>query len=107
MQADQPDALLHQVPDRLQAVVLEQRMAAAAVTIDDQRRRAGKGRLGILRPAVAIDLRRNAGNLIQAGFEQQTARAVFMLARAVARRAGEEDDLCVLGSGSHSRRQDH
>ena len=60
MKADQPDALLHQVLNHLQAVALEQRMAAAAVTIDDQRRCAGEGSLGVLRPAVAIDLRRNA-----------------------------------------------
>src|ERR1039458_953917 len=107
MQADKPNALLHQVANRFEAVVLEQGMAAAAITINDQRRCAGKGSFRILRPAVAINLRHNAGHLIEARHEQQTACAVFVVARAVARRAGEEDDLFILSRSAQCYRQDH
>ena len=106
MQANQANTFLHQLTDGLEVVVPEQRMAAAAVTINDQRRRAGKGRLRILRPAVAIDLRYNARHLVEARFEQQTTRAVLVLARAVARRAGQEDDLFILGGSGKCHCQD-
>ena len=96
MKADQPDALLHQLPDRLEAVPVEEGVALATVAINDHRRRSGKSRRRILWPAVAVNLRGNARNLIQAGLEQQTARAVLMVARAMAGRAGEEDDLFCL-----------
>ena len=72
-------------------------MAAAAVAIDHDSRRARKSSRRILRPAVAVNLRRNAGNAIQAGLEQETAGAVFVITRPVARRTGEEDDSCVAG----------
>ena len=82
-------------------------MASTAVTINDQRRRAGERRLRIPRPAVAIDFRHNAREPVQARFEQQAARAMLVIARAVAWRAGQEDDLFVLGGCAQRHRQDH
>ena len=46
MHARQPDALVHQRADGLQPVVLEERMPAAAVAVNHDRRRAGESRLG-------------------------------------------------------------
>src|ERR1019366_4247553 len=82
-------------------------MATTAVAIDDHRRRAGESSLGILRPAVAVNLRANARDAFQAALQQQTSSAVLVIARAVTRRAGEENNLCVLGGSSHSRRYNH
>ena len=83
MQADQPHTLFHQVPDRFQAVVAQERMAAAAVAIDDDCRRAGKGSFRLLRPAVGVNLGNDAGDVIQARFEQETAGAVLMVTEAM------------------------
>ena len=105
VKADQPDPLLHQLPDCLEAVVLEERVSAATVAINNNSRRAGKSSSRILRPAVAIYLRGYPGKAIQAGFQQQTTSAMFMLARSMAWRTSEEHDLCVPGGGSQRGRQ--
>ena len=59
-------------------------MTAAAVAVNDNGRRAGEG-LGRIRPAVAVNHRRDARHLVEAGLEQQTTRAMFMFARTMTR----------------------
>src|SRR5262245_32072924 len=49
------------------------------------------------RPVVGVNRRLNPGNSSQALFQQQTPGAIFMLARSMAGRAGDEDDLFVGG----------
>ena len=59
VQADQPHALVHQLLDRLEVVVLDHRVAAAAVHEEDERAGAVEDRL-VLGPAAGDDHRLDA-----------------------------------------------
>src|SRR5438270_12818152 len=77
-------------------IVLQRGMTGAAVGVDHDAVRAVEG-VGVLRPAVAIDNGGDALDFVEAGFEEQAAGAVLMLAGAMARRAGDEDDFFIGG----------
>ena len=106
MQADQADALVHQFGDGLEAVGLEERVAAAAVAVDDDGGRPGERRCRVLGPAVAIDFRGDAWNVIEAGLEQQAAGAVLVISGSVAGGPGQEDYLGVFRGRGEREEQD-
>ena len=69
-------------------------MSTAPVRIDRHRRRAVED-FDIGRPAIRNHHRLDARHLVQAFAQQQHARAMFMIARAMTRPAGNQDDLLV------------
>jgi len=78
-------------------------MPPAAVGVNHDGRCTVKGCLRIRRPAVRINHRRDIRHVGEAALQQQAARAVFVFARRMAGRAGEEDDF-LLRSRSGQRR---
>ena len=69
MNANQTDAFVHQLSDGLQVIILEQWMAAAAVTVNHYGGCVRKGRLRIIRPTVAINHRANGRQFVEARFQ--------------------------------------
>jgi hypothetical protein len=69
MQADQADAVLHQGVNLFKAVALEQRMARAAIAVNDHSRRAFESLVRVRRPAVAVNRRNHPRHIIQTGLQ--------------------------------------
>ena len=94
MNADQSHAFLHQLAQLLQMILLQRWMSAAAIHVEHNRSRAIEG-IRILRPAVAIDDRTDARNLVQAGFQQQATGAMLVLSWPMAGTPGDKHNLLV------------
>ena len=96
VQVDEADALVDQLLHDVAVLLLDDRMAAAAVHVEDDRLGALEG-LGVLRPAVAGHDGEDAGRLLEHLHEDGAAGEELVFARAVALAAGDEDDLGHLG----------
>ena len=92
MQIDEADALIHQLLHDVAVLLLDNRMTAAAVHVEDDGFGALEG-LGVLRPAVARHHREDARCLLEHLHEQGAAGEEFMLAGSVALVSGDEDNL--------------
>src|SRR5215813_4730475 len=92
MNAGEADAFFHEGIELLEVIVLEGGMAATAVCVNDYAIGSIE-RIGIRRPAVAIDDGGYAWNFIEAGFEQEATGAMFVVAGTVARATGDENDF--------------
>ena len=106
MQADETAAGGHLLGELVE--VRERRMAAAAVGIDHDRVGLGDALVG--RPFAVegdVDVDEAGGGLPQAGGEELDARVVLVLARAMARLAGDHEDvLLVRGREERGREQE-
>ncbi|TXT37357.1 MAG: hypothetical protein FD138_681 [Planctomycetota bacterium] len=95
MQANQPDSLIRQLSQFIQPLRREQRMLIAAVK-QTHNRLCSRQRFRLLRP-VQCQHRKDSGGLLEQVAKHRTARDIFVLARLVEIRTGDEDDLHQLG----------
>jgi hypothetical protein len=98
METRQTHASIHECADGFQMVPLQKRMAAAAIGVDDDGRRAIERR-GVRRPAVGVNDGGEAARLVETRFEQQATSAMFVLAWSVTCHPGNENDFLVSGQG--------
>src|SRR5580765_4756791 len=102
MDAPKANSLVHQITKGLQVVPLDGGMPAATIRVDNDRIRVIKSRR-ILRPAIGVDDAADAGNLVEAAFEQQAAGTVLVLARPVTGVAGDEDNPFISREGARCK----
>jgi hypothetical protein len=97
MNQREADAPVHQLAEGLQPVAWQERMPAAAVAVKHHRAGVAKRRGGIRRPAVGMHLRPHPRQFVETFLEQQAAGAMFVVARPVTGRAGDEDNFFISG----------
>src|SRR5439155_13122894 len=94
---------LDQVAYDLAMFVLQDGMTCAAIGINEYRVRAVEG-VRHVGPAVGVNDRSDAGHLVEAFLEEQTAGAKFVVARTVAWMACDEQDFLRRGGAIRKRR---
>src|SRR5437870_5308932 len=92
----QSHTAIHELTEMLEMIILNGRMTAASIRVDENRRRTIKNAF-VLRPAIQMDYRSDARHLIQAFLQEQATRVELMLARAMAHCPGYKDDFLRLG----------
>src|SRR3954471_9706472 len=98
MDAAESHALIHEIAQNFQMVLLNRRMPIAAIGINQNRVRPVE-RIGILRPAIGVNDAGNSSCLIETFLQQQTPGPMLVLPGTMAGSASDKDDLFI------SRRQ--
>src|SRR5262249_31362456 len=102
MNRHQPYALVHKFVQLLNAISLKKRVPAATIAVDHDSGGSFKCCFGVRWPAVAVDDRCYARHMIQAGLEQQTARAMLVFSRPMTLLPRYQNNLLV--SARHRQR---